>query len=66
MNHDALYPGGYLEEEDKSMADKGSENLKKGIILVFMANLINLVISLLNGFILPKYLAVDTYADIKT
>lgn len=66
MNHNSLYLGGCLEEEDKPMADKSSENLKKGIILVFVANLINLVISLLNGFILPKYLAVDTYADIKT
>lgn len=34
--------------------------------MVFIANLINLGISLINGFILPKYLSVDTYASIKT
>lgn len=43
-----------------------SDNLKKGLILVFIANAINLFISLTNGFILPKYLSVETYADIKT
>ena len=48
------------------MGERGSENLKKGIILVFIANLINLCISLVNGFILPKYLSVETFADIKT
>ena len=42
------------------------DNLKKGIMLVFIANLLNLVISLVNGFILPKYLSVESYADIKT
>lgn len=41
-------------------------NLKKGIILVFIANLINLIISLVNGFVLPQYLSVESYADIKT
>lgn len=45
---------------------KVNENLKRGIVLVFMANVINLAISLVNGFILPKYLSVETYADIKT
>lgn len=48
------------------MAGSSSDNLKKGIVLVFAANLINLMISLVNGFILPKYLSVDTYAGIKT
>lgn len=48
------------------MAGNSSDNLKKGIVLVFAANLINLMISLVNGFILPKYLSVDTYAGIKT
>lgn len=40
--------------------------LKNGIILIFIANAINLLISLANGFIMPKYLSFDTYADIKT
>jgi O-antigen/teichoic acid export membrane protein len=48
------------------MSENYNENLKKGIVLVFIANLINLVISLMNGFILPKYLSVETYASIKT
>ena len=43
-----------------------TENLKRGIVLVFIANLINLIISLVNGFILPKFLSMDTYAGIKT
>lgn len=47
-------------------SNSASYNLKKGIILVFLANAINLVISLVNGFVLPKYLSVETYADIKT
>lgn len=38
---------------------------KKGIIYVFIANIINLVISLFTGFILPKYLSIETYANIK-
>jgi len=47
-------------------SNSAADNLKKGIILVFLANAINLVISLVNGFVLPKYLSVETYADIKT
>lgn len=43
-----------------------TDNLKKGIMLVFIANAINLLIGLVNGFVLPKYLSVETYADIKT
>ena len=50
------------------MSEKGSanENLKRGILLVFVANAINLCISLVNGFVLPKYLSIEAYADIKT
>ncbi len=39
--------------------------LKKGIIVVFIANIINLLVSVIRNFVLPKYLSVDTYADIK-
>lgn len=39
--------------------------LKKGITYVFIANIINLIISLFTGFVLPKLLSVDTYANIK-
>lgn len=48
------------------MSEQTSQNLKKGIVLIFIANFINLMISLVNGFVLPKYLSVDTYAGIKT
>ena len=48
------------------MQEKEISNLKRGIVLVFIANLINLAISLINGFVLPKNLSVETYADIKT
>ena len=41
-------------------------SLKKGIIYVFVANLINLIISLAKGFILPKYLSIESYALIQT
>lgn len=40
-------------------------SVKKGIFHVFLANGINLVISLFSGFVIPKYLSVDTYAHIK-
>lgn len=48
------------------MSDSYVKKLQRGIVLVFIANLINLIISLMNGFILPKYLSVETYASIKT
>ena len=41
-------------------------SLKKGIVLIMLANLLNLLIGLMNGFVLPKFLSVDTYAMIKT
>jgi O-antigen/teichoic acid export membrane protein len=40
--------------------------MKKGIALIILANLINLVIGLVNGFVLPKFLSVESYAMIKT
>ena len=39
--------------------------LSKGIIQVIIANIINLIISIGNGFFLPKYLSVESYADYK-
>lgn len=36
------------------------------MVLVFLANAINLCISLINGFVLPKHLSVESYADLKT
>lgn len=43
-----------------------NKGLKKGISIVFFANIINLIFSLSRNFILPKYLSFETYADIKT
>ena len=40
-------------------------SVKKGMLYVFFANIINLVINLLTTFLLPKYLSIETYANIK-
>lgn len=40
--------------------------MKKGLIIVFIANLISLAINILNSFLLPKFLSIDTYAMLKT
>lgn len=41
-------------------------SLQTGMIRILFANGINLLISVISGFILPKYLSVNTYAMIKT
>ena len=46
--------------------ESGKMELGKGIIQVILANIINLIISIGNGFLLPKYLPVESYANIKT
>lgn len=38
----------------------------KGIIVILIANILNMIFGLATGFILPKYLSVETYAIIKT
>lgn len=43
-----------------------STGMKKGIALIMLANLINLIIGLVNGFVIPKFLSVESYAMIKT
>lgn len=40
-------------------------NFKKGIVYIFVANVINLLVSLFAGFVLPKMLSVETFSDIK-
>lgn len=40
--------------------------LAKGMANIFVANIINLIFSLLTNFLLPKYLPVELYAGIKT
>lgn len=39
--------------------------LKKGILIVLMVNIINLIFKLLTNFLMPKFLTVDCYADFK-
>lgn len=39
--------------------------IKKGILYVFIANAISLIIGLFTGFVLPKFLSIETYASIK-
>ena len=41
-------------------------NLKKGIIAILAANIINLIFNLFTNFMLPKFLSIDSYAAIKT
>ena len=43
----------------------GGLKVVNGFLYILAANFINLLISLINGFVLPKYLAVETYAFIK-
>lgn len=40
--------------------------MKKGLIQIMFANAICLIINVLTNFILPKFLSIDTYAQIKT
>ena len=40
-------------------------NIKKGLAYVFLATGIGFVINLATNFLLPKFLSVETYADIK-
>lgn len=40
--------------------------LKKGMVAILMANIVNLIFNLLTNFMLPKFLSVDSYAAIKT
>ena len=42
------------------------KKLKTGILNIFSANVINLVLNIITSFILPKYLSVETYSAIKT
>ena len=42
------------------------QNYEKGILIVLCANLINMFISLVTNFILPRYLSIEAYATIKT
>ena len=41
-------------------------NIKTGMLKVLIANVVNLIIGLLSSFILPKFLSINSYAEIKT
>ena len=43
-----------------------SRKLKKGMLVVLIANIISLFFNLLTNFILPKFLSVESYSAIKT
>lgn len=45
---------------------KSESNLATGIVLIFIANVINLLFSIGTNLILPKFLSVESYAAIKT
>lgn len=40
--------------------------MKKGLLSILVANIIYLVINIVNSFVLPRYLSIDTYAVLKT
>lgn len=42
------------------------KKMKKGILQIFLGNIIFLVFGILNNFFLPKYLSIDSYAQVKT
>ena len=42
------------------VSDEKSEGLKKGLVYVFIANALTLVLSLLTGFVLPKMLEINS------
>lgn len=43
-----------------------NKSIKHGITLILLANIINLFFNLATNFLLPKYLSIDTYAQIKS
>lgn len=40
--------------------------MKKNIIIVMLANIVCLLINLITNFVLPQYLPIESYAEIKT
>ena len=40
--------------------------LKKGILVILIANIINLSLSVIRNFLMPKFLSIDSYATIKS
>lgn len=65
MNENAEAIGQSLGDSKSSEKKRSNVGLKKGIVYVFLANIINLLVNLFTAFVLPKFLSVETYADIK-
>ena len=42
-----------------------SNSVKKGVIVVFLANIINMALGVITSFILPKYLSIESYGYYK-
>ena len=42
-----------------------TNRIGKGMIVILFANIVNLMVSVIRGFILPKYLSIDSFALIK-
>ncbi len=40
--------------------------MKKGLLIVMLANVVNLVVGLVSNFILPKFLSIESYSIVKT
>lgn len=55
-----------MDKEKLEYKEPMDMSLKKGIAVIFGANLLNLIFNLLTNFLLPQYLSVDCYAEIKT
>ena len=56
-----------FEKPAKADGESGKESaLKKGILFIFFANALSLVVSLVSGFFLPRFLSVPSYAELKS
>lgn len=42
------------------------KKLRNGIVVILISNMVNMIFSLLTNFLMPKYLSVNSYAEIKT
>lgn len=49
-----------------SNVKNAKNSLSTGMLVVLVANILNLSLSLIRSFLLPKYLSIPAYADIKT
>ncbi len=55
-----------MERNKEHIDTTNNEILKSGIVRILFANIINLAFSLGTNFLLPKYVSIESYAQIKT